>query len=308
MPRTLATLLLLFSAAAATLRGQGVPSVPDSSQGASTAQRNPLVAEGDRFYSRRQEARNGSKASTGPIAQAIASYDEAARAPDQVEARWKLARALYFKGAYTGMDPEGRLAIFEKARRVSEEAIGALNKSLGGVEDIQDVLKLGPELLAGKLKDRSDGAPTYFWAAVAWGEWALAKGKLEAAKAGAAEKIRDYALTVMGIDPDFEEGGGYRILGRLNDQAPWIPFVTGWVSEDDAVKYLRLALEKNRRNFINRHFLAEALHKGDAKAKAEAIALEESIVADSPSPQHLVEDLKIQDDAKANLAAWKKAA
>jgi len=112
---------------------------------------------------------------------------------------------------------------------------------------------------------------------------------------------------VIGLDPTFEEGGGYRVLGRLNDQAPWIPFLTGWVSHDDAVKYLRLAMQQNGRNFVNRHFLAEALHNGEAADKAEAIRLEEGLVGDAPSPQHLIEDLKIQDDARKNLEAWKKS-
>ena len=164
----MATLLLLLGAG--VVRGQGTDMSTDTNRGPG-AQRNPLIAAGDRMYSRRQEGRNGSRASTGPIAQAISNYDEAARAPDQVEARWKLARALYFKGAYTGMDEEGRRAIFDKARRVSDEAIAIINKGLAGnVEDVQDVLKLGPDFLAGKLKDRSEAAPTYFWSAVAWGE------------------------------------------------------------------------------------------------------------------------------------------
>ncbi len=280
---------------------QTAPRRPDVSRGFSS---NPLVLEGDQWYSKRQEGRNGSLASTGPIAQAIASYDQASQAPDQVEARWKLVRALYFKGVYTGMDEDGRKAIFQKARRVSEEGIGILGKSLEQ-RGIRGILDFGPQLLAGHLKDRSDAAPTYFWAAVAWGQWAIASGKIEAAKTGAAEKIRDYSLTVIGIDDDFEEGGGYRILGRLNDQAPWIPFITGWVSEAEAVKDLRLAMQKSSRNFVNRHFLAEALHRGSAKEQAEAVALEEGLVSDTPSPQHLVEELKIQDEARANLSAWK---
>ncbi|HEY1250519.1 MAG TPA: hypothetical protein VGH97_04970 [Thermoanaerobaculia bacterium] len=304
-PAATALLLLLLGTAAALGQGTGMSGDPNRTFG---GPRNPLVVDADRWYGRRQEGRAGSRASVGPINQAIANYDEAARAPDQVEARWKLARALYFKGVYTGLDEDSRRAVFDKAKRVSEEAIAILNKGLTGkVEDVQDAVRFGPEFLSGKLKDRSDAAPTYFWAAVAWGEWALAKGKMEAAKSGAAERIRDYALTVMGLDPEFEEGGGYRILGRLNDQAPWIPFITGWVSEDDAVKYLRLAMGIDSRNFVNRHFLAEALHKGDAKAKAEAITLEEGIVNDAPSPQHLVEELKIQDDARANLESWKKS-
>jgi tetratricopeptide (TPR) repeat protein len=304
--RLSATLVLLLLGAASA-RGQVGMSTEPANRVAG-GPRNPLVVDGDRWYGRRQEGRAGSRASVGPINQAIANYDEAARAPDQVEARWKLARALYFKGEYTGLDDDSRRAVFEKAKRVSEEAIAILNKGLAGrVDDVQDAVRFGPELLSGKLKDRSDAAPTYFWAAVAWGQWALAKGKLEAAKSGAAETIRDYALTVIGLDPTFEEGGGYRIVGRLNDQAPWIPFITGWVSEDDAVKYLRLAMGVDGRNFVNRHFLAEALHKGDAKAKAEAVTLEEGIVNDAPSPQHLIEELKLQDAARANLESWKKS-
>jgi hypothetical protein len=268
---------------------------------------NPLVLEGDRWYVRRQEGRSGDKASPLPINRAISSYDEATRDPDFVEARWKLARALYFKGAYTGLDADSRKAVFVNARRVAEEAIAILDKSLGqkGVKGLLDAV---PEALAASgLKDRSDAAPVYFWAAVAWGEWALSTGKVEAAKNGAAEKIRDYASTVVGLDPTFEEGGGYRVLGRLNDQAPWIPFLTGWVSREDGVKYLRLAMDQNARNFVNRHFLAEALWGGDAKEKAEAIQLEEAVASDAPSPQHLIEDLAIQSAARKNLADWKKA-
>jgi tetratricopeptide (TPR) repeat protein len=305
--RVLPGVVLLLSVASSAAAQQQVPSLTDLSQGPQKFSSNPLVAEGDRAYSRRQEGRVGAKASAGPINQAIAAYDEAARDPDFVEARWKLVRALYFKGAYTDLDQDSRKAVFQKAKRAAEEAIGILQKSLEK-RGIKGFLEFGPNVLAGHFRDRSDAAPTFFWAAVAWGEWALSVGKLEAAQTGAADTIRNYALTVIGLDPAFEEGGGYRILGRLNDQAPWIPFVTGWVSRDDAVKFLRLAVQEDKRNFANRHFLAEALYSGDAKEKTEAIALEEALVADAPSPQHLIEELKTQDDARRNLAAWKKAA
>jgi len=301
--------LAAIAAAAPSSGQQGVSSMPDRSsylpQAYST---NPLVKEGDQWYSRRQEGRQGAKANAGPINQAIASYEKAAQDPGFVEARWKLVRALYFKGAYTGLDEDSRKAVFTKARRVAEDSIEIMNRTLEQ-KGVKGLLDLTPELLAGKIKDRTDAAPVYFWASVAWGEWALSTGKFDAARTGAAEKIRDYALTVIGVDPEFEEGGGYRIVGRLNDQAPWIPFVTGWVSRDDALKYLRLAMQVDNRNLVNRHFLAEALHHGgDDKDVAEAISLEEGILKDAPSPQHLVEELKIQEDARNNLAAWKKAA
>ena len=301
---SIAALLLTLAAAGAA---QQNPSVGDRPPGPQRFASNPLVAEGDRMYARRQEGRAGAKASPGPINRAIASYDQATRDPDFTEARWKLLRALYFKGVYTGLDEDSRKAVFQKARRIAEETVGILERSLEQ-RGLKGLIEAGPQVLAGGLKDRSDAAPVYFWSAVVWGEWALSTGKLEAARTGAAGKIRDYALTVIAIDPEFEEGGGYRIVGRLNDQAPWIPFITDWASRDEALKYLRLAMQVNGRNFVNRHFLAEALHRGgDAKDQAEAIALEEGLLRDAPSPQHLVEELKIQEDARQNLAAWKKA-
>jgi hypothetical protein len=298
--------VVLLGFCVATARAQqstGPSSVTDRPQQYS---QNPLVAEADRMYLRRQEGRVGAKASPGPINQAITGYDKATADPHYVEARWKLMRALYFKGCYTGLDDDSKKAVFEKAKRVGDDAIAILGASLEE-KGIKGLIEFGPEALAGHLKDRADAAPTYYWAAACWGQWALASGKLEAVRKGAADKIRDYGLTVIGIDPEFEEGGGYRIVGRLHDQAPWIPFITGWVSRDQALKSLRLANQVNARNFANRHFLAEVLHKGDAKEQAEALAIEEALIADAPSPQRLVEELSMQELARESLAAWKKA-
>ncbi len=296
--------ILLFCIVTALVRVSPVAGQAYSRPEAYTT--NPLVVEGDRWYRARQEGRIGARAAAGPINKAIAAYEEASRAPGLLEARWKLMRAFYFKGKYTGLDEESRLAVFAKAKKVSDEAIAILGTALEK-RGLIGWIEFGPQVLAGHLKDQSDAAPIYFWSAVSWGEWALASGKLDAARTGAADKIRDDALTVIGIDPAFEDGGGYRVLGRLNDQAPWIPFITGWVSRADAVKYMRMAMKENGLNFANRHFLAEALHGGDAKEQAEAVALEEGLVADAPSPTRVVEELTIQEEARQNLAAWRTA-
>jgi hypothetical protein len=154
-------------------------------------------------------------------------------------------------------------------------------------------------------KHDPDAVPSLYWAAVAWGEWALATGKAEAARKGAAEKVRDYANAVIGIDQAFEDAGGFRVLGRLHDQTPLIPGLTEWVSHDEAVRYLRLAIKIEPRSLINRLFLAEALASGSAADKADAIALAQGVAADAPSPVRLVEELKIQSDARKDLERWK---
>ncbi len=267
--------------------------------------RNPLIVEADAHYGRRQEGRVGAVANPREIALAVSGYDRASQAPDSAEARWKLARALYFQGAYTGQDADSQRAIYEKARRVSEEAVRIVERRGKGRERRRWKGK-SPGEVAALIGSDHDASPTFFWAAVAWGEWSLASGKLQAVRTGAAEKIRDYCETLIAIDPDFEDGGGFRVLGRLHHQAPKIPILTPWVSREKAVENLRRAVAQNPRNLVNRHFLAEALADGNAAERAEAIAIEEAVVADAPSPGHLVEELAIQVEARKDLAKWRK--
>lgn len=247
---------------------------------------DPAIAAADLAWARRAEGRAGTRASSTRISEAITGYEKAAESPANVEARWKLARALFFRAKYTGVLPDAQRSTFRKAREAGEEAIAQLRGSPGS-------------------RRERDALPTYFWTAVAWGEWGLLAGRYQAAKAGAATRVRDYAAAVIALDPTFEEGGGYRILGRLHHRAPRVPMVTAWVSRGEAVRNLRLAVKTAPRNFVNRHFLAEALADQGGAGKAEAIRIEKEILADTPSPAHLVEDASIQAEARRNLEAWR---
>ncbi|MEO8348923.1 MAG: hypothetical protein ABI610_08430 [Acidobacteriota bacterium] len=261
---------------------------------------DPVIAAADRAWLSRDEGRVGTRASSRRISEAISGYEKAAASPTNVEARWKLARALFFRAKYTGLALDSQRAAFVKARDAGEEAISLLRAP--GTRGASLPVDAPPARVAAALAGERDAAPTYFWTAVAWGEWGLLTGRYQAAKAGAATKVRDYAATVIALDPSFEEGGGYRILGRLHHRAPRIPLVTGWVSRSEAIRNLRLAVRVAPENFVNRHFLAEALADQGAAGKAEAVRIEKEIVADAPSPGHLVEALSIQAEARKNLA------
>ncbi|HEY6049636.1 MAG TPA: hypothetical protein VIZ58_00195 [Thermoanaerobaculia bacterium] len=259
------------------------------------------IAEADAHYALRAEGHVGARAASLEISEAIAGYERAAVDPRNAEARWKLARALYFLGTYTSLSDAERTAAFARARRFGEDAIGIVGRRKGNAR----IRSVSPDAAAGIAAGDPDAAASYFWTAVAWGQWALASGRFEAARQGAADRIRDDCATLIRLDPKFEEGGGYRILGRLHDQAPRIPLLTGWVSRSEALRNLRLSVELAPANFVNRHFLAEALHKGDRAQKEEAIRLEEQVAGDTPSEARLVEELALQDQARANLASWK---
>ncbi len=257
-----------------------------------------VLAEADRHYAARDAGRTGARANPREISEAISLYERAAG--EGAEAHWKLARALYFLGSYTGLDQNAQRAVFERARRAGEEAV----RSVGARRGSADPRKLEPAQAADLFRKDPDGPAALFWTAVAWGQWSLASGKMEAARKGAARRIRDDCLTLIALDPAFEEGGGYRILGRVHDQAPKIPLLTGWVSRAEGLRLLRLAVAQAPRNFVNRHFLAEALARSGAFA--EAIKIEEELTSDQPGAEHLVEELGIQEEARKNLAAWRK--
>jgi tetratricopeptide (TPR) repeat protein len=258
------------------------------------------IADADGHYARRHEGHVGSRAAPREIEEAVAGYERAASDPGNAEAQWKLARALYFLGTYTGLDPAARHAVFERARRAGEDAIEAIFRRHGSAATPRD---LDPAAAAALTRGDRDAPAAFFWAAVGWGQWALTSGRLDAVRHGAADRIRDLSETVIRLDPSFEEGGGYRILGRLHDRAPKIPLITGWVSRDEALRDLRLAAAAGPANLVNRQFLAEALEqRGD---RAGARRLEAEIAAAQPSASHLVEELAIQETAKRNLEGWK---
>lgn len=292
----------LFPALTLAFAALQAPPSPDYRRDLLLVGPDPVIAAADLAWSRRDQGRVGTRASSKRISEAISGYEKAAESPTNVEARWKLARALFFRAKYTGLAPDSQRAAFVKGRGAGEEAIALLRAP--GTRGTALAAGASPRQVADALARERDAAPTYFWTAVAWGEWGLLAGRYRAARAGAATKVRDYAATVIALDPSFEEGGGYRILGRLHHRAPRVPYVTGWVSRGEAVENLRLAVKVAPRNFVNRHFLAEALAEQGRAGRAEAIRIEKGILADTPSPDHLVEDASIQAEARKNLAAW----
>jgi hypothetical protein len=214
-------------------------------------------------------------------------------------------RSLYFQGEHATTENAAKRDVFEEGKRLGEETLDLIRKEAGASTG-KDFSKATPVELVPYVKGRPDVVACFLWASVNWGKWALVFGKTAAARQGAAAKIRDYATAVVRLDPSFDEGGGFRVLGRLHHQTPSIPFITGWASRTEALKNLRLAVETAPRNFVNRLYLAEAIWDYERETRPEARRMLEALVADVPSPALQVEDARAQEDARALLAAWGK--
>ncbi|HYM60265.1 MAG TPA: hypothetical protein VEZ11_05170 [Thermoanaerobaculia bacterium] len=261
------------------------------------------VAEGDHQYELRAEGHQSGRAKAARIDAAIAAYQKAVSAsPNDIEARWKLLRAFRFKGAYVLTTSEEKKALYDRAKKAGEETIAIIDKLLApkGVSSSK-----GSEKHVAEAAAAIPGAgEVFFWHSVNWGEWALAFGKLAAARQGAADVIRRDATIAMLIDPKLEGGGPARVLGRLHDQTPRIPFITGWASSKEAVKFLSESLKLDPTNKITKVFLAEAMVANDGDKKPEAIKILKDVVSTPNDPNYEVEQAAAQDDAKVLLKKW----
>jgi hypothetical protein len=127
---------------------------------------------------------------------------------------------------------------------------------------------------------------------------------MAAARQGAADRIRREATIAMLADPSLEGGAPSRVLGRLHDQTPRIPFITGWASSKEAVRFLEESRRHDPANKLTLVFLAEAMVSHDSSTKPKAIELLRSVISTPANPGYVVEEAQAVEDAKAVLRKW----
>ncbi len=284
MKRTLATLLFVTSLA--------LPAVAQ-------------VADGDTHYGRRAEGAQGARANGTQIDAAIAAYQKGiAQNPNDLEARWKLLRALRFKGAYVATTDDAKKTIFDQARKSGQQSMVVLDRLLA-TKGVRAGARSAEKTIADAARSIPQAGSMFYWDAVNWGEWALVYGKMAAVKQGAADRIKREATIAMMIDPKLEGGGGARVLGRLHDQTPRVPFLTGWASSELAVKYLTQSLASDPSNKLTKVFLAEAMVGNDKKTKAQAEKMLREVISSPNDAAFIVEQTDAVAEAKQLLASWK---
>jgi hypothetical protein len=257
------------------------------------------LAEGDRAWANRAEGAQNGRAQAAAINSVISAYERAiVQNPSDVEARWKLLRAYRFKGAYVASTATEKKDVYSQAKKAGEGAIALVNRLL----KIDG--KTGEKAVAERARAVPGAAEVFLWDAINWGEWALAYGKLAAAREGAADRIKRQATIAMLIDPRIEGGTPARVLGRLHDQTPRIPFITGWASGKEAVRFLNESLRHDPANKITIVFLAEAMVNERSDSKQQAIGMLRNAVSAPVDPNFVVEQTAAANDARALLKKW----
>ena len=240
-----------------------------------------LLQQANSLYEKRGDVFDKSTllADSTNINQAIELYKKVidiASGSEKEEATWKLMRAYYYKGKYTTDDSEMKKRIYDMGKELGQTGLEEFPESVG----------------------------INLFSAIVWGVWGEEYGILKAAKAGVAGKIKKLCEKVIELDPNFDEAGGYRVLGRVYFKAPKIPLILGWPSKKKAVEILEKGFELAPENITTKQFLAEALYSEDQKERA--IQLMNEILAEKEMRAGIAEDAVIKKEVKAALADWEK--
>ncbi len=216
-----------------------------------------LIKQGDALYDQR--------ADLAKAKQAADLYAQALKAdPKSEAAAWKLARVQYWIGMHSPKDQ--KLEIFQK-----------------GVDAAKRAIALNPK-----------SVPGHFWLGVNYGVYGSAKGIMESLSL--IDPIKKEMATVIALDPNFEAGGPYRVLGRLYFK---VPGLFGGDNEK-AIENLETAVEKGPKRYLNHIYLAEVYFDEGEDPKGKKML--EMVVAGPVEPGYEPETAEWKAQAKKMLS------
>ena len=230
------------------------------------ASANAGMNEGIEYYEKRQEGSKGTLASNENIDKAIEQFSAALLSPNsEKDAALYLLKSYYYKAEFAVQNRNEKKKIFNEGKALGEKYIEKYPTS----------------------------AEFRYWYLVNLGSWAQVYGILTAAREGVSDLMRTHSEKIIELDPEYQNGGGYFMLGAVHFKSPYIPFLLSWPDNDDAIKYLQLSVDTGNAEMNQKNYLARALSKDGQDKKARALL--EEVLNTKPSTATLVEDL---DDIK----------
>jgi tetratricopeptide (TPR) repeat protein len=166
------------------------------------------------------------------------------------------------------------------------------------------ILKKGKDFGLGLIEEFPNSIECRYWYLVNLGSWAEEYGIFAAAKEGVADQMKYHSEKIISLNPEYENGAGYLLLGAVHYKAPYIPFILSWPNNKEAIKYLQLAHNTGNVEIAQMVYLSQALHKG--KRKDEAIILIDKAMNIVPSNDNYASDWEWIKKAKNISKSYKK--
>jgi len=234
------------------------------------------LEKGIALYNQRLEGSVKSSARPEPITNAISHFQYALKnAATETDAALYLLKSYYFRGKYVHKDKEKQKFDFSKGKELGEKYI----------------------------KKYPDSAPFQFWYLVNLGSWSEVYGIITAAREGVADLMKKHSKIIISLDPEYENGGGYFMLGAVHFKSPYIPFFLSWPDNNDAIKYLTKALNIGEAIPNQKVYLAQALYKDGQKKRA--IEILKDVASMTPSTSEIVRDWEQIELAEQLLSEYR---
>ena len=166
------------------------------------------------------------------------------------------------------------------------------------------ILKKGKDFGLGLIEEFPNSIECRYWYLVNLGSWAEEYGIFAAAKEGVADQMKYHSEKIISLNPEYENGAGYLLLGAVHYKAPYIPFILSWPNNKEAIKYLQLAYNTGNVEIAQMVYLSQAFYKG--KRRDEAIILIEKAMEVVPSNDNYASDWEWIKKAKNISQSYKK--
>jgi len=234
------------------------------------------LEKGITLYNQRLEGSVKSSAKPEPITNAISHFQYALKnSATETDAELYLLKSYYFRGKYVHENKEKQKADFSEGKNLGERYI----------------------------KKYPDSAPFRYWYLVNLGSWSEVYGIITAARKGVADLMKEHSEIIISLDPEYENGGGYFMLGAVHFKSPYIPFFLSWPDNSDAIKYLTKALNIGEATSNQKVYLAQALYKDGQKNRAIDILKE--VANMQPSTEETVRDWEQIELAEQLLSEYR---
>jgi tetratricopeptide (TPR) repeat protein len=229
--------------------------------------------KGKQLYQQRAAQADSFRANPAHINKAIEAFQTALDQDiNPEESATYLLQSYYFKAMYTGQSTEQQKKIYDKGFTMGE-----------------------------KMMERfPNSAPIKFWYGANVGRWADVHGFVQAATNGIAKKLRRVCKKIIDLDPQYQGGGGYRILAQVHFYSPSIPLVMGWPSDDKALELVEKAMNVAPDHPTNRMLYAEILLEFDRDEQAKEHL--QYILDMEPRSTHPVEDKYVKHRSRQMLS------
>ncbi len=217
------------------------------------------IRKAERDFDKRYKKIENGKANPNYTNRAIKHYLKAADTPEKMIG---LLRSYEFKGSWTNVDEATAKRAYEKGIKVGKEAMAKYPNNAG----------------------------IMYWYIANYSRWGDIISITEAASEGVLDEVKSICEKIISLDPSFNEGGALRLLGGIHLEAPYIPFVLTWPSDEKAQELLSRAYQIAPEHTANAYYYAKMLLNEGEGASAKSVL--KKLIDSEPRSNYLLTDRK----------------